>query len=84
MTEGDSFIIKEIKEKLETIFNRLESLENLCSRYKETFGDKIDEKTEQPREAVNSQEQMVNIKNFKMLHFENLELFINLKSKTFF
>ena len=41
-------------------------------------------KTEQPGEAVNSQEQMVNIKNFKMLHFENLELFINLKSKTFF
>ena len=40
-------------------------------------------KTEQPGEAVNSQEQMVNIKNFKMLHFENLELFINLKSKTF-
>jgi len=38
----------------------------------------------QPGEAVNSQEQMVNIKNFKMLHFENLELFINLKSKTFF
>jgi len=58
MTEGDCFVIKEmkeIKEKLDTICNRLDNLEHSNSRYK----DKIVEITEQPGEAVNSQEQMV-------------------------
>jgi hypothetical protein len=60
MVEVEVLITNEMKEKLETICNRLDSLENLNSRYKYRNREMTFEITEQRDGAVNRQEQLVN------------------------
>ena len=60
MVEVEVLITNEMKEKLETICNRLDSLENLNSRYKYRNREITFEITEQRDGAVNRQEQLVN------------------------
>jgi hypothetical protein len=60
MVEVEVLITNEIKEKLEIICNRLDSLENLNSRYKYRNREMTFEITEQRDGAVNRQEQLVN------------------------
>ena len=60
MVEVEVLITNEMKEKLEIICNRLDSLENLNSRYKYRNREITFEITEQRDGAVNRQEQLVN------------------------
>ena len=60
MVEVEVLITNEMKEKLETICNRLDSLEILNSRYKYRNREMTFEITEQRDGAVNRQEQLVN------------------------
>ncbi len=60
MVEVEVLITNEMKEKLEIICNRLDSLENLNSRYKYRNREITFEITEQRNGAVNRQEQLVN------------------------
>ena len=60
MVEVEVLITNEMKEKLETICNRLDSLEILNSRYKYRNREITFEITEQRNGAVNRQEQLVN------------------------
>jgi len=65
----ESFIIKEMKEKLDTICNRLDSLENLSSRFIGSYGDKISFKESNSKRFDKLEENLKNLDD-KIKSFE--------------
>ncbi len=69
MMAEESFIIKEMKEKLDTICNRLDSLENLSSRFIGSYGDKISFKESNSKRFDKLEENLKNLDD-KIKSFE--------------
>ena len=69
MMAEESFIIKEMKEKLDTICNRLDSLENLSSRFIGGYGDKISFKESNSKRFDKLEEHLKNLDD-KIKSFE--------------